>query len=369
MLAPARRLGSVTLALAVAVAIASCSGSGDAPTTEPSDAAAEQTPDSASEEQTDTPADDTDLSLILITPTPVGSNNFLQLAVDGVTSAGEEYGAQVQVFESEDPTSIQQNLDEAIRAQPDIIIGVSFSVLDQFTQAAADTPDQQFLLIDTSAEDPTDNLTAAVFKEYESSYLIGVEAGLLTDTGTVGVVAALDTPFIHRWIDPFIEGARSVNPAVQAGVQYVGGDNPFGDQARAKAQAQILADGGADYINAAASGGNLGIFEAAQENGFKTFGVDTNQCLDSPGDVVDNALKRVDVALLTAVGEILDGNSGGFKSYGLAEGGVSVTGLEEDVAASQCLIADHPDVIEQVAQVRDAIVSGELVVVDPLTAG
>ena len=308
-------------------------------------------------------------SLILITPTPIGSNNFLQLATEGLDQAAEEYNATVDVYESEDPASIQQNLDAAIREQPDVIVGVSFSVLDQFTEAAANYPDQQFLLIDTTPEEPADNLTSAAFKEYEATYLTGVEAGLLTETDSVGVVASLDTPFLHRWIDPFFEGAKSVNEGVTTAVQYVGGDNPFGDQARAKAQALILGQSGADYVQAAASGGNIGAFEAAAEGGFKAFGVDTNQCLDSPGNVVDNAIKRVDVALLNSVGDILDGKTGGTTAYGLAEGGVGLTGLEEGVEDSQCLIADFPDVIEQVKAVRDQIVAGELEVKDPLTAG
>ncbi|MGD8194066.1 BMP family ABC transporter substrate-binding protein [Herbiconiux sp. P18] len=349
----ARRIGAVALAAGLVASVAACS-SGNSDGGSGSTGAA---------------GGDAENSIILITPTPIGSNNFLQLAADGATEAGDMYGASVDVYESEDPTSIQQNIDAAVREKPSIIIGVSFSVLDQITQAAADYPDQQFLLIDTSAENPTPNLTAAVFKEYEATYLTGVEAGLLSQTGNVGVVASLDTPFLHRWVDPFFAGAQSVKPDVKTAVQYVGGDNPFGDQARAKAQAQILADGGADYVQAAASGGNLGVFEAASEAGFKAFGVDTNQCLDSPGNVVDNAIKRVDVALVNSVGDILDGTTGGFTSYGLAEGGVSLTGLEDGVADSQCLIADHPDVIEKVAAVRDQIVSGEITVTDPLTAG
>jgi basic membrane protein A len=347
----ARRAGAAALAVGLVASVAACSSGGSG---------------SGSGDSTGAAGDE---SIILITPTPIGSNNFLQLAADGAEQAGEKYGASVDVYESEDPTSIQQNIDAAVREKPSIIIGVSFSVLDQITQAAADYPDQQFLLIDTSAEEPTENLTSAVFKEYEATYLTGVEAGLLSQSGNVGVVASLDTPFLHRWVDPFFAGAESVKPGVKTAVQYVGGDNPFGDQARSKAQAQILADGGADYVQAAASGGNLGVFEAASEAGFKAFGVDTNQCLDSPGNVVDNAIKRVDVALVNSVGDILDGTTGGFTSYGLAEGGVSLTGLEDGVADSQCLIADHPDVIEKVAAVRDQIVSGEITVTDPLTAG
>lgn len=310
-----------------------------------------------------------DGSLVLITPTPIGSNNFLALARDGAEAAGEANDAAVDVYESTDPASIQQNIDAAVRDGADIVIGVSFSVQDQFSTSAADNPDQQFLLIDACPEEQPDNLTCAVFREHESNYLAGVEAGLLTQTGAVGAVAALDDPFVHRWIDPFFAGAQSVDPAIATSVQYVGGDNPFGDTPRAKAQAEIVAGSGADHINAAASGGNPGVFEAATENGVFAFGVDTNQCPEAPGTIVDNSIKRVDVALQSAVEEILGGDAGGFKSYGLAEDGVGLTGLQEGVEDSGCLIAGHPDVLEQVAAVRDQIVSGELEVEDPVAAG
>jgi basic membrane protein A len=347
----ARRAGAAAIAVGLLATVAGCSSS------------------NSSGSGSSSGGDKTDASIILITPTPIGSNNFLQLASDGAKQAGKKYNASVDVFESEDPTSIQQNLDAAIREKPDVIVGVSFSVLDQFTEAAADHPDQQFLLIDTSPEKPADNITSAAFKEYEATYLTGVEAGLLSKNANVGVVASLDTPFLHRWIDPFFAGAKSVNDAVKTQVQYVGGDNPFGDQARAKAQALILGEAGADYIQAAASGGNIGAFEAAAQGGFKAFGVDTNQCLDSPGNVVDNAIKRVDVALVKGVGEVLDGKTGGTTEYGLKEGGMSLTGLEDGVADSKCLIADNPDVLDKVKAVRDQIVSGDLKVKDPLTAG
>lgn len=308
-------------------------------------------------------------SLVLITPTPIGSNNFLALARDGAEAAGAANDAAVDVYESTDPASIQQNIDAAVRDGVDIVIGVSFSVQDQFATSAVDNPDQQFLLIDACPPEQPENLTCAVFREHESNYLAGVEAGLLTQTGAVGAVAALDDPFIHRWIDPFFAGAQSVNPAVTTSVQYVGGDNPFGDTPRAKAQAEIVAGTGADHINAAASGGNPGVFEAAAENGVFAFGVDTNQCPEQPGTVVDNSIKRVDVALESAVEEILGGDAGGNKSYGLAEDGVGLTGLQEGVEDSQCVIADHPDVLEQVAAVRDQIIAGDIVVEDPVAAG
>jgi basic membrane protein A len=52
-------------------------------------------------------------------------------------------------------------------------------------------------------------------------------------------------------------------------------------------------------------------------------------------------------------------------SYGLKDGAVNLTALEEGAAASQCVAAADPAVMAAVAAVRDKIVSGQLVIADP----
>ncbi|SOD99069.1 BMP family ABC transporter substrate-binding protein [Blastococcus haudaquaticus] len=304
-------------------------------------------------------------SIIVITPNPVGGNNFLELAVQGAEDVAEEKGLELDVFESTDPTSIQQNVEAAVREKPDIVVGLSFSLQDAFATVPLDNPDQQFLLVDGCPDPQPENVTCAAFREHEAAYLAGVEAGLLSETKQIGVVAALDTPFIRRWVDPFAAGAASVDATVTSTPLFVGGDNPFGDPARGKAQAQVLADQGADQVLLAASGSNVGAFEVATAGGFQAYGVDVNECASAPGQVVDNVLKNVDVALAGAVTEILDGNTGGFQVYGLAEDGVGLTALEDDVDSSGCLIADRPDVIEQVREVQEQIIDGTVTVDDP----
>ena len=306
--------------------------------------------------------------IVVITPNPVGVNEFLKLSVEGTKAAAKAQDAEVKVYESTDPTSISQNLQAAIDLKPKVIVTISFSFDDLMKTAPADNPDQQFLQVDSCPESPAPNLTCARFKEYEAVYLAGVEAGLLTEKNAIGAVAALDSPFIHRWTDPFGEGAESVNPAATFSPLFVGGNNPFSDPARANAQATTLGQKGVDYVMAASSAGNTGVFQAAKAGGFFAFGVDVNQCAEAPGVVVDNAIKRVDVAIENAVKAIFDGKPGGVTEYGLKENGVGLTGLEDGVASSGCLIADHPDVIAKVTEARDKIVSGEIVVKDPAAA-
>ncbi|WP_432544994.1 BMP family ABC transporter substrate-binding protein [Kineococcus sp. SYSU DK002] len=344
---PSRPFGPTLLALAsTCLLLASCADSGG------SGSDAQASGDSARQ-------------LIVVTPNPVGGNNFLQLAVDGAKKVAQEEGLEVKVFESSDPTSIQQNVEAAVRAEPAVVVGLSFSLQDVFATVPVDNPDQQFLLVDSCPDPQPANVTCASFREHEAAYLAGVEAGMLTRTGKIGSVAALDTPFIRRWVDPFAAGAASVRPDVTSTALFVGGDNPFGDPARGAAQAQVLADGGADQVVAAASGSNVGTFQVAATGAFATYGVDTNQCADAAGHVVDNVLKNVDVALADAVQAVLSGDTGGNQVYGLKEGGVGVTALADDVATSGCLVADRPDVVAKVQEVAQQIVDGTVVVADP----
>lgn len=305
-------------------------------------------------------------SIILITPNPVGTNSFLQLGVKGAEAAAKELGASFKLYESKDPTSIAQNVDAAVRAKPTLVVGISFSLDDVFNTVPRQHPGQQFLQVDSCAKDQAPNLACVSFKEHEAAYLAGVEAGLLSKSGQLGVVAALDTPFVHRWIEPFFAGAASVKPDSKGTPLYVGGSNPFSDPARAKSQAQTLTGRGVDVIAAAASGGNPGVFEAVAASGAKAFGVDVNQCALSPGNVIDNVLKNVDVAEAAAIKEIFGGKTGGMKVYGLAEGGVGVNALADDLASSGCTVADSPDVVAKVKQTRDDIVAGKITVADPL---
>jgi len=304
--------------------------------------------------------------IVYITPSPVGSDSFLQLGVNGARQAAQEIGAQFKLYESTDPTSISQNVDAAIRSKPDLIVGLSFSFDDVFAAASKAHPDQQFLEVDSCPKAQPKNLTCVAFKEQEAAYVAGVEAGKITKSGRIGVVAALDTPFIHRWVDPFFAGAKSVNPGVQGTPLYVGGQNPFSDPARAKAQAQTLAGRGVDVILAAASAGNEGVFQAAAAGGFKAFGVDSNQCPDSKGVVVDNVLKRVDVAETAAIKDVLAGRSGGFKVYGLKEQGVGVGAVLGGRFLTDCTVATNGAATAAAKKADQSVVAGTVAVKDPL---
>lgn len=368
---------AATLALTLVVLLLSACGGAPAAPSEPTSAPAAETTAAPAAEATAAPAGEATAAPVAageqkfyyITPNPIGVNDFLKLGQKGLEDAGAKYGAATTVLESEDPATREENVRAAINDGATVVIVIGFEFGDIIAKVAAESPDVEFLIIDQCIDSPPANVHCAVFREYEATYLLGVQAGLLTKSNKVGAIGALDIPFLHRYTDPFGEGAKAVNPNVEFSTLWIGTDpSAFSDPARAKEQALAMAAQGVDQIFAAGAASNLGIFEAAKEQGFFSYGVDVNQCPLAPGFIVDNLLKRVDVATVQAVDAILGGSAeSSLLVYGLKEGGIGVVPFALDNPdQSQCEIMKNPEVIARVQEYQDRIISGELIVKDPM---
>ncbi|HTV70907.1 MAG TPA: BMP family ABC transporter substrate-binding protein [Rhizobiaceae bacterium] len=310
-----------------------------------------------------------DKMFVYVSPDPIGVNAFLQMGKTGIEAAGAKYGAEVKTFESKTAAERIENVNAAVNEGASIVVMLGFEFNDIVKEAAAAAPDVQFLIVDQCIENQPVNVHCAVFREYEASYLMGVAAGMLTKSNKVGVVGALDIPFLHRYTDGYAQGVKSVKPDAEVDIRWVGGDNPFADPVRAKEQAVAMNAAGADFIYTATAGGDFGVFEAAKEKNFKVFSVDVNHCPEVPGLIVDQSLKQVDNAMVAAIGQILEGKEKTFTALGIKEGGVGAIALDEaKIADSKCLIADHPDVAAKMREVAATIADGTLKLEDPMFA-
>ena len=306
---------------------------------------------------------------VYVSPDPIGVNAFLQMGKSGTELAAEAAGAEVATYESTTAAARRENLEAAIDEGATLVVLLGFEFNDAVAELAPTATDVDFLIVDQCIESPPANVHCAVFREYESAHLMGVAAAMLTETKRVGMVGALDIPFLHRHSEGFAGGVRAVDADVEVDVRWVGGQNPFADPVRAKEQALALHGAGADVILAATAGGDFGVFEAAEEAGFDVMNVDVNFCDEAPGRIVDSMIKRVDEAIGQSVRRILAGEDAVFLSLGLAEGGMSAIALDEaGLGESGCAIADHPEVVEAVRAEAERIVSGELELEDPMFA-
>ena len=111
---------------------------------------------------------------------------------------------------------------------------------------------------------------------------------------------------------------------------------------------------GADIIFHAAGGTGVGVIDGCKEAGIYAIGVDSDQSYLAPDTIITSAMKRVDVAVETVCKEAIDGTvKGGVETYELSNGGV-------DIAPTTTLLPD--DVISQVEDVKQKIISGEITV-------
>jgi basic membrane protein A and related proteins len=312
-------------------------------------------------------ADDKPL-IVYVSPNPIGVNDFLKLGKAGTEKVAAELGATAKVYESTDPTTQRQNLEAAAKEGAKVVIAIGFEFNDMLPEVAAAYPKVTFLAVDSCPKTLHSNIYCSVFREYEPSFLAGAEAALTSKTGKVGAIGALDIPFIHRYTDAFDEGAKHAKPDIAiAPSLWVGGSNPFSDPARGEQRAAIMVSDNVDRVMAAGAGSNGGIFKAmANLPGAAAFGVDTNQCPQAPGLVMDNVEKHTDVAIEKGVAGIFKGDQPQVVALGLAEDGMNLTGLEPGVDKSGCLIAKYPDVIEKVKALSGEIVSGKLKIADPM---
>ncbi|MFD5600311.1 BMP family ABC transporter substrate-binding protein [Leucobacter sp. NPDC058333] len=341
------RAALIAGAATAALLLTSCSGGGDT-----ADKAASDGP-----------------QFIYITSDPIGQNEFLKSGKVGIESVAESFDGTSKTFESKDDATRRSNLEAAIAEAPEVVVMLGFQFGDVAKELAEQNPQQKFVLIDTFVDGAPDNLYQATFREQEPSYLLGIEAGLLTEANKVGSVISVDNDLLKKYSDGFAEGAKSVNKDVDTvDPQVIGGDNPFADPARGKEQALAFAASGVDEVFAVGAASNGGIMEAAAEKGFSAYGVDANQCPLAPGSVVDGTVKSVNRVVETVVGEIMDGKTSkdATSSFGLKEEGMTIVSLTDDAADSQCTVMDNKDVLDKVTQARDDIVSGKIKVTDPL---
>jgi basic membrane protein A len=155
----------------------------------------------------------------------------------------------------------------------------------------------------------------------------------------------------------YLQGACAVNPDVQVLMAY---SNNFGDPAIGREMALAMNEQGADVVFQVAGGTGEGVIDAARDENFFAIGVDSDQDYHAPGNVLTSMLKRVDVAVYDVIRQAAEGTleGGSVQQYGLDVDGV---GISEMTYTRHIVPVEY---VEQVNAAREAIIAGELDVID-----
>ena len=243
-------------------------------------------------------------------------------------------------------TNIQTFIDDGY----DLILCTGFKLAEATKKAAEANPDQKFAIIDdASIELP--NVACLMFAQEQASYLVGIVAGMASESGVVGYVQGMVSENMNLFGIGFIEGVLSVNPEATV-LQY--NANSFGDVAAGSAAVKNFVTKGADVVYHAAGGTGAGVITGCQENGIYAIGVDADQSYLAPETVITSAMKRVDIAAQDISKAVKEGTfKGGITMYDINNGGVAV-------APTQDLLTE--DMIAAVEAAKADLQSGAIVV-------
>jgi basic membrane protein A len=289
----------------------------------------------------------------------LGDKSFNDSAYEGLIRARDQLGIAFSCIEPDDGTDREAALRLFASGPSELVIGVGFLFSDDIEKVAREFPEKKFACVDytwNEGKEVPPNLIGLKFREEEGSFLVGVIAGLVGRSGTVGFVGGMDIPLIHKFEAGYKAGFLAVRPDGKVLVSYAGvtGD-AFKNPSRGKELALAQIDGGADVIFHASGSTGLGVFEAVRAREKLGIGVDSDQSAVAPGYVLTSMIKKVDVAVFDAVGRAQAGTfEGGILSEGLKEGGIDYV----YDAQNQTWIT--PEVRERVEQFRREIVEGRI---------
>lgn len=294
----------------------------------------------------------------------LGDKSFNDISYAGCVRAQDDLGVE---FDYVEPTSIAEyesyQRDFAMSGEYMLIICIGFDQADALATVAAEYPDQNFAIVDMVVDAP--NVASLTFAANEGSFLLGVVAGLTTETGKVGFVGGMDIPLIRDFFEGYEAGALWANPEVEVLEPVFVGD--WGDLTKGKELATSLIEAGADGIFAAAGGSGLGALEACDELDVTGYGVDACQCYLND-NMLASMTKRVDNAVYKMILDArVDMFQPGFYGGGLADGWVGMCRLSDEEALwEETFDFEHPeiseDILNKVIEAKNKIISGDIAV-------
>ena len=278
----------------------------------------------------------------------VNDKSFNQTSWEGLQALqASDSRFQVQYLESKTDADYQGNIETFMEDGYDLIICVGYMLADATREAAEANPDQLFAIIDDSSID-LPNVACLMFAQEQASYLVGLVAGSVTESKTVGYVQGMVSDSMNLFGIGYITGVLEACPDATV-LQY--NANAFGDIAGGSTAAKDMITKGADVIYHAAGGTGIGVISACDEEGIWAIGVDTDQAPLAPEHVLTSAMKRVDVAAQDISKAVAEGNfTAGIHMYDLSNGGVDLAPTRDHIPA---------DVLEVVEAAKAAIINGE----------
>ncbi len=303
----------------------------------------------------------------------VDDRSFNEAADRGLTQAETELGITKNVIESSVETDYVPNVEQLVGADCDLIVGVGFLLAGAVGDAAAANPEETFALIDSTLEEPADNVKPLLFNTAEAAFLGGYLAAGMSETGTVATFGGIAIPPVTIFMDGFVDGVAYHNEQNGTDVQVLGWDKAaqdgtftgdFSNQAAGQTTTENFISQGADIILPVAGPVGLGAAAAAEASGTaKLIWVDSDGYESASQYAplfISSVLKNIDAAVYATTEETIDDAFTSEPYVGTLEnGGVGLAPFHdfEDTVPQELK--------DQLTEIQDGIIAGDIVVESP----
>jgi basic membrane protein A len=299
------------------------------------------------------PTEEEEISIALIMIGPKDDNSWAEAAYTALQEM-EDQGVPTAYSESVSDADVARVMREYVDQGHDIIIAHSFSYQDAVFEVAAEAPEVNFAWAG-GIQGTAENVGDYDQPFYEPAYLVGILAGYMSESASLGALYGFDIPVCHAMGEAMLEGAKTVNPDVRLTVTAVG---DWGDVAAAKEAGLAQVDtAGVDYWIGCGEGPTLGSIEAAKEVGAYATGYVGDMSELGPDVVLSSIVWDMTPIFEAAYEETVNGTfDNEWFAFGVADDALDVglnSGLRDQVPQ---------EALEAIDEARAAIKAGELTV-------
>lgn len=282
-----------------------------------------------------------------------GSIQDLAWNQDGYTALmklKDQYNLDVSYQENVSQSEVKDVLRNYARDGYNLIIGHDLNFTDPVAEVAPEFPDVKFGI--SGGYKSGANFASVTGTNWESAYLAGTLAGLLTKSNKIGVLTASDSAIAKAMAKAFEAGAQVYNPKAKATHTFSGSWN---DSVKAKEMTQALIRDGVDVVFTNAGQSSMGGLEAAKEAKILAIAAPNDLWQVAPDTVVTSAISSSGAQLRNLVEMYVN------KSL---EGKVYVMGIKsgvEDLAPYHNFDSKlSQEIKDKVAKVRQDLIDGKV---------
>jgi basic membrane lipoprotein Med (substrate-binding protein (PBP1-ABC) superfamily) len=269
----------------------------------------------------------------LLTSGPVSDADWYAGGYQGLLLLRDSLGAAVSHQQTRTPAEFDEAFLSYASSGYDLIFAHGFEYQDAAIRAGERSPETTFIV--SGGGRFAANVVPLIFELEEGSYLAGMVAAGMSESGTIGMVGGVEIPPVQGTFRAFEAGARAVDPNVRILESYTGN---WDDVAAAKEAAVAQLSRGADVIIHNVDAASFGVFQAVREAVAAgriawALGMNRDQNDVAPDVILGSAVIRSPEAVLDITRPWLAGELGGRPVYEGASEGVIDFVLNPELAS------------------------------------